>query len=416
MSTNFTVVIPTRERCDTLEWALKTCVTQQYDQLRIIVSDNDSADRTEEVVRSFNDPRITYLNTGRRLSMTDNFEFALSHVADGFVIFIGDDDGLLPNALIQLDAIITAHHCQAITWQKPDYFWPTFLDPNYANVLRVPLASRDTIEERNCAAMLSKVADFKVLYTSLPIVYHGCVDSAVIRRITERTGRFFHSSIPDAYSAIALSCALDTYHYSTQPFSITGLSGHSAGAGYLSSTQNVSRDRDNAGARWFNENTVSFHPDLVMFPSLPILTAESFFQVRDHLGYSQMRCPSIEQIIDAAAKDESLLLDRERHANLVAVITQIAAIHGREAYAEAVIQEDRRRFVPRLAGAALRLIFSGTLSLSGAKLGVANVYEASLWCEHIRTLYRPWYLSGPMHLKNYIERAIHVIRKGRASR
>lgn len=49
----FTVVIPTRERCDTLEHAFHTCVIQDYDDLEIIVGDNFSQDRTRKVVESY---------------------------------------------------------------------------------------------------------------------------------------------------------------------------------------------------------------------------------------------------------------------------------------------------------------------------------------------------------------------------
>jgi len=75
-----TVIIPTRERADTLETCLQTVVAQTYPNLKIIVSDNCSNDNTKDVVLSFDDKRITYLNTGRRLSMTHNWEFAIRNV------------------------------------------------------------------------------------------------------------------------------------------------------------------------------------------------------------------------------------------------------------------------------------------------------------------------------------------------
>jgi hypothetical protein len=52
------------------------------------------------VVASFKDPRIRYVNTGKHLSMSHNWEFALSHVEKGYVTFVGDDDGLLPGAIL----------------------------------------------------------------------------------------------------------------------------------------------------------------------------------------------------------------------------------------------------------------------------------------------------------------------------
>ena len=103
----FTVIIPTRERPDTLKWALKTCTTQDYDNFEVIVSDNFSQDETRRVVEDAKDPRVRYLNTGKRISMTANFEFGLSHATGDYVCFIGDDDGLLPNALAELAQLLT---------------------------------------------------------------------------------------------------------------------------------------------------------------------------------------------------------------------------------------------------------------------------------------------------------------------
>ena len=132
---HFTVVIPTRERSDTLEHALHTCVIQDYDDLEILVSDNFSQDRTREVVESYKDPRIRYINTGRRLSMTDNFEFALSHVpSKGYVIYIGDDDGLLSDGIRGINAVIAGQRTQVLRWDSPYYWWPT-AEKKHANQL-----------------------------------------------------------------------------------------------------------------------------------------------------------------------------------------------------------------------------------------------------------------------------------------
>ena len=109
-----TILIPTRERCDTLYDTLRTCLNQTYQNLEIIVSDNFSQDRTKEVVMSFDDKRLKYINTGKRISMSENFDFALSHVKDGYIMFIGDDDGILPNSLEYVNEIINTTGCEAV--------------------------------------------------------------------------------------------------------------------------------------------------------------------------------------------------------------------------------------------------------------------------------------------------------------
>jgi glycosyltransferase involved in cell wall biosynthesis len=93
------IVIPTRERAEPLYWAIKSCLLQDYSNYKIVISDNDSMDNTAEIVHAFSDSRIEYIKTSRRLSMSENWEFALKHVDEGYVIYLGDDDGLVPNVL-----------------------------------------------------------------------------------------------------------------------------------------------------------------------------------------------------------------------------------------------------------------------------------------------------------------------------
>ena len=119
------VIIPTRERPDTLAKCLKTVVNQDYDNLDIIVSDNFSGPETEEVVRAMNDPRIKYYNTGRRVSMSHNFEFAISKVDEGWISVIGDDDGLLPNSLSRVVDLLESSGLEALGSICCKYNWPS---------------------------------------------------------------------------------------------------------------------------------------------------------------------------------------------------------------------------------------------------------------------------------------------------
>ncbi len=84
---------------DTLHHCLSALLEHDYDNFGILVSDNASRDGTEDTVASFNSPKIEYVNTGSRVSMTENWEYALSHVSHGWITFIGDDDGLVPGGL-----------------------------------------------------------------------------------------------------------------------------------------------------------------------------------------------------------------------------------------------------------------------------------------------------------------------------
>src|SRR5215207_8249326 len=100
------LIIPTRERAETLFFALQTALDQVSDSYEVIVSDNFSQDNTEQVVRNFNDPRLRYFNTGKRLSMSDNWEFALGKARGEYIVYIGDDDAMMPGGINRLETLI----------------------------------------------------------------------------------------------------------------------------------------------------------------------------------------------------------------------------------------------------------------------------------------------------------------------
>src|SRR5580692_212973 len=134
-----TVIIPTRERCETLQLALQTVCGQDFDDAEFIVSDNVSEDDTANVVAGFSDPRVRYIRTPKRLSMSDNYSFALGHARGTYVTILGDDDGLIPGALSVLAHWARATGTDAISWQEATYYWPTHSLPERRGRLQVPL-------------------------------------------------------------------------------------------------------------------------------------------------------------------------------------------------------------------------------------------------------------------------------------
>ena len=229
MSNSLTVIIPTRERADTLFHTLRTCVTQDYNELRIIVSDNQSSDNTREVVDSFNDSRIRYINPGKRLSMSAHWEFALSHATDGFVTILGDDDGLLPNSLQAVDAILTETGVEAINMNPdPDsYFWPSYINPTHANLLKVSFQKGYEIREGK--EELRRVMNCEAEYYTLPFIYNSFISVKAINATKRQTTDFFLSLNPDVYLGVAVANTAGRFVHARKRLCITGASSHSTG-------------------------------------------------------------------------------------------------------------------------------------------------------------------------------------------
>lgn len=269
----YTVVIPTRDRAETLAATLRTCIRQTYENFEIVVSDNCSNDNTKEIVGQFHDPRIQYINPGRRLSMSGNFEFALGHVADGFVMFIGSDDGVMPDAIEYVNSIVETHSVDAVACRQATYVWPEFPDREIAGRL-VFGGLREDVEVRNSKAWIKKTLSFEAPYCfDLPNLYCGFVHKRIINK-AYKNGKYFRSITPDAYSAFATAIFVDEYAFSHRPFSIAGASAKSNGASGLHSVGDGKET-----ARFDAENDIELCDGFVNCPSYEVIAAEAFSQL-----------------------------------------------------------------------------------------------------------------------------------------
>ena len=93
-----TIAIPTFNRADKfLGQALESAINQTYQNLEILISDNCSTDHTEEVVRSYSDPRIKYFRQKKNLGKQGNANFLLKMAKGDYFHLFHDDDHIEPD-------------------------------------------------------------------------------------------------------------------------------------------------------------------------------------------------------------------------------------------------------------------------------------------------------------------------------
>ena len=160
--------------------------------------------------------------------MAEHWEFALSHVREGFVTILGDDDGLLPGAVRAARRLIIDHDVKAVTWQKIEYTWPNHIIPDFRNWLQIPLGSNvELLKARDVAA---DVVGFRASYPRLPCIYNSFVSTDLISAYREKNNNeFFGGASPDVYSAFAIASQVDSFAFCGRPLSINGGSGKSNG-------------------------------------------------------------------------------------------------------------------------------------------------------------------------------------------
>lgn len=95
----FSIVIPTYNRAELLKRCLDSVEAQTYKNWEAIVVDNYSEDNTEEVVKSFNDPRIVYIKNHNYGVIAVSRNKAIDMSKGDWIAFLDSDDCWLPNKL-----------------------------------------------------------------------------------------------------------------------------------------------------------------------------------------------------------------------------------------------------------------------------------------------------------------------------
>jgi glycosyltransferase involved in cell wall biosynthesis len=120
-----TVVIPTKDRPDTLLSCLKSVLASTDPDIQVIVQDNACDPRTKAVVEQFVDHRLKYSRSPIRVSMRENFELGLKKVRGHYLMFLGDDDAMSINAVAVMKQLVLLEKPDFISWPATSYVWPS---------------------------------------------------------------------------------------------------------------------------------------------------------------------------------------------------------------------------------------------------------------------------------------------------
>lgn len=384
----FSIVIPTRDRAETLRWSLATCVAQEFDDCEFLVSDNFSAPEVRAVVEACADPRVRYVRTPELLAMTDSWEFAVGHAKGEYITVLGDDDGLMLHALPEIDRIISVGGPRALRWESAVYRWPNLppTDSAEPNRLTVPMNKRNgmhAIQRHRSRAMLAAAALLDAGYWQFPMIYNSVIHWDLLAELRRRTGRVFKSRCPDCYIAFAVAALVEEYASCDAPMAISGVSGKSNGYAHLVLKEETPIREEFA---WLNsrENFVP-HRRTIELKSLTSVAMDSFLIARDELF------PDVAELnVDYRAFAERCLsevaLADEDHWNLVRRTIAEALSFDTElvawfemTYGDVTFAVARTYRKP----AVYQHYTDRHLHLDASEFGVTNVFEAAQLCEKL---------------------------------
>ena len=106
------VLIPTHNRRKTLPVAIASVVRQDYGNLEIFVI-RDGGEQVGDIVGSFNDPRIVFMDREQNRGVAFTLNEALARAQGKYICYLGDDDLYYPaHVSTLLDALENAGDCE----------------------------------------------------------------------------------------------------------------------------------------------------------------------------------------------------------------------------------------------------------------------------------------------------------------
>ena len=251
------VIIPTRDRPDTLKICLAALRHERCTEIEIVVQDNASSPETLKVVTEAAqlDDRIVYYRSEQRLSQRHNFEMGLANSRGDYMSIIGDDDAFYRGALQWLASMVRRHRPDAVRWDLTAYIWPSLCVQNvgmFSFHYESYYGGWTKRSRRDCAARIAKAGGNS---WDNVLVYHGLISRRLYDTIKRRSnGNFFSYHLPDVYAHNVMPFVEDAnlsgdFIEVRHPLTIYGMSGHSSGASWAGSTSKK-RGAKSPGKRW----------------------------------------------------------------------------------------------------------------------------------------------------------------------
>lgn len=316
----YSIVIPTRSRAHLLGHALASALGQDFDDFEVVVSDNCSTDATPQVIAAAAHARLRAVRPERSLSMVDHWEFALNQARGEWVLFLCDDDALMPNALRVTEALLREHQeLELVQYGELTFVYDDGIVQagNYVDV------ARELVVSGHFASSHGRLRhNFRRMKANnMPKFLNAAVNRSLIERVLRAHGRMFLDWAPDYSSGSLLLAHSERFAY-IGPLRLWGENLLSYGSG---------SSRSPAHLLSFFEQFDSFSGKLPFSPYPELLTIASLVydtlcRAREALG---PRWAGLE--IDPVAFHRQLLADVERYAS-----------QGHEGYAEIATQVRER--------------------------------------------------------------------------
>jgi glycosyltransferase involved in cell wall biosynthesis len=96
------IVLPTHNGSAYIAQSIESCLNQSHGKLELIVVNDASKDDTKEIISSYEDPRILYLENDRNMGLANSLNRGFSGSKGEYLTWTSDDNYYASNALAKM--------------------------------------------------------------------------------------------------------------------------------------------------------------------------------------------------------------------------------------------------------------------------------------------------------------------------
>ena len=227
----FSVVIPTRNRAQLLPFALRSALEQEHDDFEVVVVANNCQDDTRSVVEGMREPRLRYVETDRTLTMPDNWDFAWTTARGEYVVYLPDDDALVPSALRMLQEHTLHGRPPVVSWEDAPYYYPNWHDPQMQNLMLIFERGDHLVEDVPSTVYRDECTTFSFAWSSpFPKMLNCAAHRETLDAWRQKLGRLFFPIAPDYSFGWIVSHVFDYVRVLNRPLNVRGISDRSIGS------------------------------------------------------------------------------------------------------------------------------------------------------------------------------------------
>lgn len=96
------IVLPTYNGSRYIAQSIESCLNQTHDNIELIIVNDASTDSTEEIITSYQDTRIIYLNNSENLGLAESLNVGFSESRGEYLTWTSDDNYYVQDALSKM--------------------------------------------------------------------------------------------------------------------------------------------------------------------------------------------------------------------------------------------------------------------------------------------------------------------------